>query len=216
MYISIDKYQFEIRLNKPNSPIYIESRKTDVYIVSVPANLRDKELYEYLKINAKKLIKAFVKNSTENPSLTIQMYDKSYTFICKPNSSISYHDDRAIYSSVCPKSTLAIKNICKELLYFDIKTLIGAWEERLDCIIENIYLKNYKTKPFKICPQSNTIYFSTQLINRSYSYVEFMVAKGVFQYLKMGENNQQLFLEKYVDDYRQSTKIYNYERVKPL
>ncbi len=216
MYIYMHKYHFEIRLNKTHTPIYIESRNSDTYVLSVPMDLREDELKQYLKSNGKKLITVFEKKRISNQALSIELYNKKHIFVWKPNSSISYRYEGKIHSSILPKSTLSIKKICKDILYYDIKTLIGIWEERLTCIITDINLKNFKTNKFKICTRSNTLSFSFQLMDSPYYYVEFIVAKAVFQYLNIEETKQHLLMEEFVKDYKQSNKIYDYERSKSI
>lgn len=216
MYISIDNYDFKIRLSKVNTPIHIEDRKSDTYTLCVPVNFRDKELQQYLKTNAKNLVKAFEKKNIDNTIIHIQLYNKAFLHVYKPNCCNAYRDEKRIYSSLSTKAVGSIKKITKEVFLWDVKTMIGLWEERLSCLVENTYLKNYKTKSFKICHQSSTIELSIHLMDHHYSYIEFVVAKAVFHYLKLDNQQQDILMEKYVKDYKQSNKVFEHERGKPI
>lgn len=212
MYITHDKYQFEIRLGDTESPIYIENKYNDTYRLRVPMRMTDDELYQYLKINSTKLIKTYEKQARSVSDITICLYTKNYGYRYKASATSSYQIHPFIYSAIPATSAVNIKKICREILLLDIKGLIGIWEERLDCIIESIYLQNYKTKPFQICTKREAIGFSVNLTEHHFSYIEFMVAKATFDYLALPQEEQEKWMQQYVIDWKQSVKVFEHER----
>lgn len=211
MYISFENYQFEVRLNNKNSTVYIENKHDETYIIRVPLDFKDDELIQYLKTNVKKLIQDFEKQQQVyiQPK-TIKIYNKEFLYVHNPNAVGSFKKNNSIIIS--SHSLRSHKQIIKDILLFDINGLISFWEENLHFLIENIYLKNYKTKSFKICNYSKAIDFSISLKDYSYSYLEYTVAKAIFEYLKLDEIQQIELFEKFVNDWRQNKRISDYER----
>lgn len=215
MYITLNNNHFQIRLNKNKTAIYIQSRLEDSYILSVPQDLKEDELIIYLKLNTKKLIRAYEKKISHISTKSIYIYNQEFIYKWKPNLLLSYKKNKVIYSSISIKSTSNVNKIRKEVLLMDIKTSISLWEERLNCIIDNIYLKNYKTKSYNICPKDSTIEFSNYLINKSFSYMEFIVAKASLDYLNIEADKQEQLMHEFVNDWKHCAKIYEYERCNP-
>jgi len=212
MYFTQDKYQFEIRLNTRIKAIYIERKSGNSYILCIPTQMTDSELSAYIKLHAAKLIETFEKHHNKSPDIDIYLYTKRFSYKFKPNLSFSYKKDNVIYSTNSAKSTLNIKKIKQEILLSDIKNLIGQWEEKLNCIIEDIYLKNYKTKSFHICRKHKAIGFSYRLSDYHYSYMEFMIAKAVFEYLVLTQEKQDELMQEFVTDWKRNTKVFEHER----
>ena len=144
--------------------------------------------------------------------LVIPLYGIAYTYKYKHDISVSYKKDKIIYANKEPKSALSRKKIAQEILLIDLKILMGQWEERLGCIIDKIYLTNFKTKSFQICPQDSAIAFSNKLMIQSFAYIEFIVAKACFEYIGIGVDRQEELLQQCVNDWKHSNKVYTYER----
>jgi|GEM_PF-6205526 len=214
MYISTHNYNFQLKLKPKNTAIRITSKSEDFYILEVPADFKENELLVYLKKNAKSIIKNY-ENQIANTTLEfINIYTKDFIYKWKPTISISYRYNNYIYSPLSIKTIKNKKKIITDILTSDIKTLIGLWEERLNCIIENIYFKNFKTKHFLNCHQTNSIAFSSALYLKDSIYLDFIVAKAVMQQRKFDHDEQVKWMEKFVKDYKQCNKIYDYERSK--
>lgn len=214
MYISIHNYNFQLKLKPKNNTICVTSKSEDFYILEVPADFKENELLVYLKKNAKSIIKKY-ENQIANTTLEfINIYTKDFIYKWKPTISISYRYNNYIYSPLSIKTIKNKKKIITDILTSDIKTLIGLWEERLNCIIENIYFKNFKTKHFLNCHQTNSIAFSSALYLKDSIYLDFIVAKAVMQQRKFDHDEQVKWMEKFVKDYKQCNKIYDYERSK--
>jgi len=212
MYITHNKYQFEIRLYAKNGPIYISNKINDIYVLCVPINISDGELRMYIPLHAKDLVNTFEKNHQNKHSEDIYIYAQKFNYVFKPNLSVSYRSNNAIYSTNPIKSPRGLKKVKHEILLSDIKKLVGIWEERLNCIIDDIYLKNYKTKSFQICRNRKVIGFSYHLIEYHFSYIEFMVAKAVFIYLALTPETHEKLMKQFVNDWKQSTKVFEHER----
>lgn len=211
MYLNIKNKSFKIRLSKIGSPIQITDLQTNTYIVSAPMDLRDKELIQYLQLNHKKLITEYKNKINQKLINEIILYNKKLQVLLDNNTSNSYKKNGCIYSSKSTKSTLNLKKIAAEIVIQDICQIIDFWEDKLGFIIDNIQIKNYKKSLYKISKINQSINFSTKLMNYQFTFVEYLVVRAVFEYLNIDQKNQNKYMEEYVQDYKQSIKIYTYE-----
>lgn len=212
MHLTVSNNNFQVRLKERNTSIYIESKNLDTYILAVPIDLPENELTQFLKINGSKLIKAFEDTISDNKANYINLYEEQFICMYKPTILTSYRINKKIFTNLKTLNTANISKLNKAILYQDITNLIGIWEERLDCLIDCIHIKNYKNKMYKSIPIDKVIEFSILLKNKRLDYLGFVVAKAVFDYLQLEEDKQIQLLDKYINNWKHFNKIFEYEK----
>ena len=64
---------------------------------------------------------------------------------------------------------------------------------------------------YKSIPKASSIEFSILLKGKRMDYLEFIVAKAVFEYLYIEEDKQIQILDKYIINWKHLNKVFEYE-----
>lgn len=212
MYICSDNYQFKIKAIEHNITPYIEKKQKDSYLLCAAATMPKKELIIFVKKNEKQLVYKFEQKFEKYSDSHIILYNKKMRYQHVPNSSISCRSNNSIFSPIIPYLKSNTSKIKCEVLLYDIKQIIAFWEDLLDVIVETIKIKNYKTKAFQICHKETAIYFAKYLINQNFDYVNYVVAKALFEYLELSQFEQEALMIKHVQEWKHSSKILDFEK----
>ncbi len=212
MYITFDNIQFEVRLATQHESVCIESKHGDCYVLCVPVAMPEKELYAFLKVKAKQLVNSFERNADKILEVDILLYNNRFRYRNKINTSVSFRENKTIYSSISASTARNIRKIRNEILFADIKAAVGIWEERLGKFVDTVSLRNYKAKAFQINHKNQTISFAEELINKDLNYVDFIIATAVLDFFKMDAHAKEYLLDEYVQDWKHSLRVYEYER----
>lgn len=212
MYINSEKYQFKIKAIEQNIAPYIEKKQNGSYLLCAPASMPEKELIIFVKNNETQLVHKFEQKIEKCSDKDIILYNRKMRYEHVPNSLISCRSNNSIFSPILPYFKSNTSKIKREILLYDIKQIIAFWEELLDVIVETIKIKNYKTKAFHICHKETIIYFNEYLINQNFNYVHYVVTKALFEYLKLNQHEQESLMKEYVQDWKHSSKILDFEK----
>ena len=214
MLLDIDGIKYSIQLDARLSKITFIFIKNEVVHFKVPAHTPQSELIAFLR-NYKNYIsndeKAKSVSTTEE--ITITLFDKPHYMIRQPALTTPYRKDQNIYLPMRYKlSATPIERLKKLILFQEINKIVGFWEEKLNCIVGDIKVRKLKTNLYSICLEKNELTFSSLLIHKSIKILHFLVAKALFSIIEVSTEYEIQLLDKYVEDWKYSLKIIEYEQ----
>lgn len=209
MYIEVDGKEYFIHLNSNSKLIRIKKVEDDTVHLEVPVSWSEKSLLSYIRTFLNKEIPQPIVKHTEQ---TLQLFDKTYPvkFII---SESPYMENNTIYTNFKNFSNKSlIEKLKTSLLKNLINNKISIIEEDLNILLPDVHIRKLKTNYYTICPSTNRVTFNKKLIDKSISFIRYIVILMSSKYLNLSQEESQNLLNKHISDWKHCERILKYEQ----
>lgn len=179
--------------------------------LEVPALMPEDSLLYYLKHNLSEDIADWDFKSKHN-IYTVEIFDKKYSAKIKA-TNIPYIQSNCIYCNESYLSSLSgVEKLKEQLLLNFLNDSLSKLEEDLGMLLPAIKLRKIKTNYFSICHKTNHITFSKKLINKTSSFITYVILAAVNTFRDVNDTDGKQLIQKYVPDWKHIQQILVYER----
>lgn len=210
MYIEVEGKTYYISISDNERGVSWIGQKGDVAHIAVAARLSQDELIVYLK--SQDLNKWIEKKESVTDTISIQLFDSSFTLIVHKGIQHPYVKGKSIYTSKNPTTQPALDRILESLLLQEIKQHICFWEELLDSLINVIHLRKLKISYYIANPASKKLTFEKKLVHKSKEFIAYLCAIAVFECLGVEYSRREQLGAKYVKDWKHQQRVFKYEQ----
>lgn len=215
MQLEIQDIIFTILPNSAVTSIKIHKISGENITLKVPSQLPHLELIESLKSNIDYYKKSISTISATQNANFISIFQKEYAVVYNTEISSTYIAKNIVYTNIKHTNSISKSDLLREkILHNHIMYQLSLWEERFNTLLYDIGIRLLKSNYFTFSNKNKTITYNRKLIDYSIDFVNYIISISVFNQMNIDENLKVDFLNKYVKDWKMSSKIELYERSK--
>ncbi len=214
MYIEVEGKTYFISIRDSEKSVSIIGQQEDIVHLAVSAQLSQVELITYLKSAHFRSLVKVNKLPQMDTTNTINALGADFTLIIQKGLLTPYIAGKSLYADVNPKSKMGLNKLLEQILRQELNRQIGFWEEKLNVLISDIYIRKLKTNYHTICTNSSRLTFDKNLVHKTKEFIAYLCAVAVFDYLELEESIREKLADQYVKDWKHHQKVFLYELTK--
>lgn len=212
MIIELHGHQFKIFPSETITGIQVGDSIDGITQILAHPHIPHTELVQYLTSNFKQIKEASQAPEYQNDkNSSIQLFDHPYTIRVDTKIGKPFLKGMAVHVPAFPVGDKAIDQLKNQVLYSQIMANVSFWEETLDFMLKEVVLKKLRIRYFVIHKEKEQIVFSKKLIDTPLNMLHFIVAKGIFTYLKLTDSQAEELHSLYVPDWKHLCRVLEHE-----
>lgn len=210
MYIEVAETTYYIIVTNTQEHISVIGYKADAIQLLVPSTLPQSQLLLYLTVNKSNIARKAKHANAEIQLLSV--FDKNIPIWLRESSTKAYLEQHRIIAPKLPRTTKEIERLKIILLEQVITKHISYWEEKLDFLVESLFLRKLKVNYFLVCMHKKQLTFDKRLVDKPLDVVEYIVISAFLELAQIPEEYQSLYLKEHIPSYKQIERIINFEQ----